>query len=151
MGRRSKARECAFQLLYQHELTGEAMAQVVEGFWRIRHTTEPARRLAESLAQGAQARLAELDAGIARHAEHWRLDRIATIERTILRLAAYELLHTDTPAAVVIDEAVELAKRFGEAESPSFVNGILDALMRSAGRAAAAAPAAAPGKGATHD
>jgi N utilization substance protein B len=151
MGRRSKARECAFQMLYQHELTGEAMTEVVDGFWRIRHTTEPARRLAESLARGAQAHLAELDAGIASHAAHWRLDRIATIERTLLRLAAYELLHTDTPPAVVIDEAVELAKRFGEAESPSFVNGILDAVMRSAGKAPAAEEAGGRGKGSGHD
>ena len=134
MGRRTKARECAFQMLYQHELTRDPMPEVVAAFWRIRRTTDPARHLAEALALGAQARLEELDARIASHAAHWRLERIAVVERTVLRLAAYELLHTQTPPAVVIDEAVELAKRFGEADSPGFVNGILDAVMRSTGR-----------------
>ena len=77
------------------------------------------RAMAERLACGAQARAAELDAAIAEAATHWRLDRIAPVDRTILRLGAYELLaEAATPAAVILDEAVELAKRFGEADSP---------------------------------
>jgi transcription antitermination protein NusB len=131
MGRRTKARECAFQLLYQWEITGDPMAAVRLGFWRIRSGTEPMRAMAERLATGAQARAAELDAAIAEAATHWRLDRIAPVDRTILRLGSYELLaEPDTPSAVVIDEAVELAKRFGEADSPAFVNGVLDAIRR---------------------
>ena len=131
MGRRTKARECAFQLLYQWEITGEPMEAVREGFWRLRSGTPQMRAMAERLACGAQAVAGELDAAIAEAATHWRLDRIATVDRTILRLGTYELTaEKDTPAAVVLDEAVELAKRFGEADSPAFVNGVLDAIRR---------------------
>ena len=131
MGRRTKARECAFQILYQWQITGEPMSAVLEGFWRVRSGTPAARAMAERLALGAQARAAVLDGQIQDAATHWRLDRIATVDRTILRLGAYELAEEkQTPAAVVLDEAVELAKRFGEADSPSFVNGVLDAIRK---------------------
>jgi N utilization substance protein B len=131
MGRRTKARECAFQLLYQWEITGDPMEQVMDGFWRLRSGTPQMRAMAERLACGAQSRAAELDAAIAEAATHWRIDRIAPVDRTILRLGAYELLAEEaTPAAVILDEAVELAKRFGEADSSSFVNGVLDAIRR---------------------
>jgi transcription antitermination protein NusB len=131
MGRRTKARECAFQILYQWEITGEPMGAVLEGFWRLRSGMPHMRAMAERLATGAQSRAAELDAAIAEAATHWRLDRIAPVDRTILRLGAYELAaEAATPSAVVLDEAVELAKRFGEADSPAFVNGVLDAIRR---------------------
>jgi N utilization substance protein B len=131
MGRRTKARECAFQLLYQWEITGEAMGTVLDGFWRLRSGMPHMRAMAERLATGAQSRVAELDQAIADAATNWRLDRIAPVDRTILRLGAYELMaEAGTPAAVVLDEAVELAKRFGEADSPAFVNGVLDAIRR---------------------
>jgi N utilization substance protein B len=131
MGRRTKARECAFQLLYQREITGEPMGRVIEGFWRLRSGTPEMRGMAERLARGAQAREGQLDEAIATAATNWRLDRIAPVDRTILRLGAYELVaEAETPSAVILDEAVELAKRFGEAESPAFVNGVLDAIRR---------------------
>ena len=131
MGRRTKARECAFQILYQWQVTGEPMSAVLEGFWRVRSGTPAAKAMAERLALGAQARAEVLDGQIQDAATHWRLDRIATVDRTILRLGAYELAEEkQTPAAVVLDEAVELAKRFGEADSPSFVNGVLDAIRK---------------------
>jgi N utilization substance protein B len=131
VGRRSKARECAFQILYQWQITGEPMSAVVESFWRVRSGTPEARAMAERLARGAQAQAAELDDQIAEAAKNWRLDRIAPVDRTILRLGAYELgSERETPAAVVLDEAVELAKRFGEEDSPSFVNGVLDAIRK---------------------
>ncbi len=131
MGRRTKARECAFQLLYQREITREPMGRVIEGFWRLRAGMPAMRAMAERLARGAQSREAELDEAIAAAATHWRLDRIAPVDRTILRLGAYELVaEGETPSAVILDEAVELAKRFGEADSPAFVNGVLDAIRR---------------------
>lgn len=131
MGRRTKARECAFQMLYQWEITGDAIDSVVDGFWRVRSGTPAVRGMAERLARGACARAAELDEAIGGAATHWRLDRIAPVDRTILRLGAYELAaEAETPSAVVLDEAVELAKRFGEADSPAFVNGVLDAIRR---------------------
>jgi transcription antitermination protein NusB len=131
VGRRTKARECAFQMLYQWDLSGEPMDRVMEAFWRVRSTTAETRALAERLAAGAQASAAESDAAIAAAATNWRFDRIAPIDRTILRLGTYELTkETATPTAVVLDEAVELAKRFGEADSAAFVNGVLDAIRR---------------------
>ncbi|HSB62386.1 MAG TPA: transcription antitermination factor NusB [Vicinamibacteria bacterium] len=131
MGRRTKARECAFQMLYQWQLSREPMERVMEAFWRVRSTTGETRILAERLAAGAQACTPESDAAIAGAATNWRLDRIAPVDHTILRLGAYELMkETGTPPAVILDEAVELAKRFGEADSPAFVNGVLDAIRR---------------------
>ena len=130
MGRRSKARECAFQLLYQWEISKDPIDGVIDAFWRVRSGTAPAREMAERLARGAQREAAALDAMIAETASHWRLERIATVDKNILRLAAYELSHEATPPLVVIDEAVEIAKRFGEADSPAFVNGVLDAIMK---------------------
>jgi N utilization substance protein B len=131
MGRRTKARECAFQILYQREITGEAMPKVIDAFWQVRSGTAPMRAMAERLAVGAQGKERELDREITAAAANWRLDRMAPVDRTILRLGAYELLaEPDTPPAVVLDEAIELAKRFGEHDSPSFVNGVLDAICR---------------------
>ena len=87
--------------------------------------------MAERLAGGAQAHLDAVDRAITAAARNWRFDRIASVDKNILRLGTYELmLEPDTPAAVVIDEAVEMAKRFGEADSPAFVNGVLDAIRR---------------------
>jgi transcription antitermination protein NusB len=131
MGRRTKARECALQMLYQWEATKDPMSAVAEGFWRVRSTTEETRAMAERLACGAQAHLEAVDAAITAAARNWRFDRIASVDKNILRLGTYELmLEPDTPAAVVIDEAVEMAKRFGEADSSAFVNGVLDAIRR---------------------
>jgi N utilization substance protein B len=98
---------------------------------------EGARAFAKELVCGTVAYRSELDRWLASHAEHWRLERMSVVDRNVLRLAAYEILHTETPTPVVIDEAVELARRFGGERSPAFVNGVLDAL----GRAAAEAPA----------
>lgn len=131
MGRRTKARECAFQMLYQWEVSREPMDQVMDAFWRVRSTTGETRAMAERLAAGAQACSAESDAAITEAATNWRLDRIAPVDRTILRLGSYELMkEAGTPPAVILDEAVELAKRFGEANSPAFVNGVLDTIRR---------------------
>jgi N utilization substance protein B len=94
-----------------------------------------ARAFAEELALGVAAHRDELDARIADHAQNWRLDRMAAVDRNVLRLAAYELLYTGTPASIVIDEAVELARDFGGERSPAFVNGVLDALARERQRA----------------
>ena len=120
-------------MLYQWEATRDPMAVVAEGFWRVRTTTDETRAMAERLASGTQAHLAALDEAITAAARNWRFDRIASVDKSILRLGAYELFNEpQTPAAVVIDEAIEMAKRFGEADSPAFVNGVLDAIRRKA-------------------
>jgi len=131
MGMRTKARECAFQMLYQWDMTREAMDRVTGLFWQVRTATPEARAMAERLARGGQAELAALDAAITAASTNWRFERIAAVDRNILRIATYELMREpQTPSSVIIDEAVEMAKRFGEADSPPFVNGVLDAIMR---------------------
>jgi N utilization substance protein B len=118
-------------MLYQWDMTRVAMDEVVQSYWRVRSTTDLTRSLAERLARGAQADVKRIDAEIALASRNWRLDRIAAVDRNILRLGAFELIHDpDTPAAVVIDEAVEMARRFGEVDSTAFVNGVLDAIKR---------------------
>lgn len=120
-------------MLYQWEATRDPMPVVAEGFWRVRTTTDETRAMAERLASGTQAHLDALDEAITTAARNWRFDRIASVDKNILRLGAYELFEEpQTPAAVVIDEAIEMAKRFGEADSPAFVNGVLDAIRRKA-------------------
>jgi transcription antitermination protein NusB len=129
MGRRTKARECALQMLYQWDLTREPMARVAKAFWRVRTTTDETRARAEALAAGTQADLERIDEAIAAASEHWRFERLAAVDRNILRLGTYELMNEpETPSAVIIDEAVEMAKRFGEADTAPFVNGVLDAI-----------------------
>jgi N utilization substance protein B len=107
------------------------MERVCASFWRVRSTTDQTRAMAERLARGAQQNVEALDVEIGQAATNWRFERIAAVDRNILRLGVYELmLEPATPAPVILDEAVEMAKRFGEADSPPFVNGILDAIMR---------------------
>ena len=129
MGKRTKARECAFQILYQWDVTREPIDHVFNLFWKVRSGTPEMKKMAERLARGAQANVERLDEAVAAALTNWRFDRVAGIDRNIMRLAAYELMHEkETPASVIIDEAVEMAKRFGEADSPPFVNGVLDAV-----------------------
>lgn len=139
MGFRSKARECAFQMLYQWDQTGDPMSRVMGRFWKLRASTDRTRALADSLARGAQERLPEIDAVITRHLQNWRFERVASIDKTVLRLGVHELMNVpQTPGKTVIDEMVEVAKRFGEADSPSFVNGVLDAVYHEVRSEAAA-------------
>ncbi len=131
MGRRTKARECAVQMLYQWDLGKEPITRVMEGFWSVRSTVDETREMAERLTLGAHARIQEIDAAIAAALTHWRIERLAAVDKSILRLATYELMAEQwTPVAVVLDEAIDLARRFGEADSPAFVNGVLDAVQR---------------------
>jgi transcription antitermination protein NusB len=131
MGTRTKARECAFQMLYQWDVTREPMDRVAGLFWQVRTSTPETQAMAERLARGGQAEVERLDEAIAAASTNWRFERIAAVDKNILRIAAYELMkEPQTPSRVIIDEAVEMAKRFGEADSPPFVNGVLDAVMR---------------------
>lgn len=119
------------QMLYQREWSGEAPARVIEDFWTMRNGTPSIRAMAERLFLGAERERAGIDADITSVMTNWELGRLAAIERNVLRLGAYELKCEDaTPSAVIIDEAIEISKRYGEAESSAFVNGILDALKK---------------------
>jgi len=135
---RRRSREAALQVLYALDLSfrgaapveGALAEEALENAAAHFELPPAARAFARELVHGVTAHREKLDPLVARHATHWRLDRMAAVDRNILRLAAYETLYTSTPAAVVIDEAVGLARRFGGDESPGFVNGVLDALAR---------------------
>jgi N utilization substance protein B len=132
---RSRCREWALQFLYQGEITGPWREEEVQRFWRHFQTGERAPAYLVKLVSGIAQHREELDALIARYSEHWRLERMALVDRNLLRLATYELLyHPEVPAKVVINEAVELAKRFGAEESGAFVNGLLDRIRQALGR-----------------
>lgn len=140
---RHAAREAALQILYQWEMGGAPLDDTLAAYWEVReHDPAPEgdpapvdRDYAAWLARGTAERLPELDPLIEARAEHWRLSRMAVVDRLILRLATYELRHApDTPAPVVINEALELARRFSGEDAVRFINGILDGLARNSGR-----------------
>ncbi|MGA2033502.1 MAG: transcription antitermination factor NusB [Thermoguttaceae bacterium] len=131
MSRRSRAREVAFQVLYQDDLNpnrNPALDEPLLG--RLR--SEDLIQFARDLMAGARQHRAEIDERLSQAAQNWSLERMAATDRNVLRLAAYEMLFSDTPPRVAIDEAVELAKRFGTAQSAQFVNGVLDKIMHEA-------------------
>jgi N utilization substance protein B len=129
MARRSKAREVALQMLHQVDVNPDLDGQTIAAMIRERFPEEDLRELAWDLFSGTLDRRAELDERIQGIATNWKLFRMATTDRNVLRLGAFELLHTETPYSVVIDEALELAKKFGTDQSAQFVNGILDKLV----------------------
>jgi N utilization substance protein B len=131
MALRRKAREFALQMLFQWEIGKQEPGQVESGFWKNARSEKNTRTFANLLFEGAAAEAADLDALITRHAENWRLERIAAIDRAILRLAAHELRSGKTPPKVVINEAVELAKKFSSEDAAPFINGILDAIHKA--------------------
>jgi len=129
MHRRSRSREVAFQVLYQDDLNPRAQLDQGDSFIARRLRNAEMRAFACELVAGARRRRAEIDELIEKYAAHWSLRRMAATDRNVLRLGIYELLEGETPPKVVVDEAVELAKRFGSAQSSQFVNGILDKVM----------------------
>jgi transcription antitermination protein NusB len=134
MSRRSRGREVAFQVLYQDDLNPRSNPAESDRFIQRRLRGDDLRGFARELIAGVRRHRPELDALLEQVAANWSVKRMATTDRSALRLGAYELLHTDTPPRVIIDEAVELAKRFGSAQSSQFVNGILDKIMHTAAK-----------------
>jgi len=131
LGQRRRARECALQMLFQIDLAGGSPGEVFPGFWAAHPVDEPVREFAERLVEGVVRERAAMDRLIETVSERWRLERIATVDRNVIRMALFEILHeADTPAAVAIDEAVEIARRFGSEQSGAFINGVLDAIRR---------------------
>ena len=131
MSLRHKSREYALQMLFQWEIGKQQPSRIEEGFWTIARAEKATRAFANELFEGAVAGTAELDGLLASHAEHWRLERMSVIDRAILRLGAFELHASKTPVKVVLNEAVELAKKFSSAEAVPFVNGVLDSVQRT--------------------
>ncbi len=150
---RSTARRQALQLLYQWDLRRTPLddiplEEILRNYYESLLVSEdsPARprrdTFAEALFRGTVREIDSIDARITRHAEHWKLQRMPAVDRNILRLAAFEMLNTETPPAVAIDEALELARRFSGEESVHFVNGVLDAIRREIVSPAASRPVA---------
>lgn len=132
MGSRTKSRELALQMLFQWEVGKHPPAYVLQTFLGGRRLAPDVEAFARTLFEGAVEEVSALDRLIAEHAEHWRVERMAAIDRNILRMALYEILHCpETPAAVAINEALEIARRFSGEESVEFVNGVLDAIRKS--------------------
>jgi N utilization substance protein B len=133
MTKRSKAREVALQLLFQRDFNPKVKRADIETFIRDRLRGAGLQSFCLSLYDGTVEHREEIDKRLTQAAENWRLARMPAVDRNVLRLGAFELLFAaDTPAAVAFDEAIELAKRFGSKDSPSFVNGVLDKLRRDA-------------------
>ena len=130
MTRRSRAREIVLQLLFQDDVNPPETAAATADFLAVRLQLEELIEFAKSLLAGVRRNREELDELLSKTADNWSIDRMAATDRNVLRLGAYELLYTDTPNAVAINEAVELAKRFGSRQSAQFVNGILDKLLQ---------------------
>jgi N utilization substance protein B len=133
MGSRRKARECALQMLFAADIAGAVPDEVLRTYWTElgdADTDEVAREFATRLAAGTLANLDALDERIRSRAEHWRIPRMAIVDRNILRLAVYEFLYEPTPRTVAINEALEIARRFSTYEATQFINGILDAIKR---------------------
>jgi N utilization substance protein B len=130
MGTRRKSRELVLQMLFQADMGKQGPDAVRNTFWRERSNVgEDVRGFADDLFRMATDRTSEIDGLIERHAEHWRMDRMATVDRNILRCAVAELLgFRSTPRAVVINEALEIARKFSSPESVQFINGVLDSV-----------------------
>jgi N utilization substance protein B len=136
MPARHRSRQRALQVLFASDYGSKSVEDAISAFYETlgSEESEPQRTppdpFMETLVRGTSAKAAEIDRRIAASSEHWRLERMAAVDRNILRLAVYEMTDTETPAAVVIDEALELARQFSTDESVSFVNGLLDAIRR---------------------
>ena len=145
MASRHRSRERAVQILYQLDMRKHTAFESIDNFYDSLYTEEageisdtaqerPDRdKFMEDLVVGAASKLEEIDVLLQRNSEHWKLERMPAVDRNILRLAAYEMLFIATPAPIVIDEALELARRFSGDESVGFINGVLDALRKQRG------------------
>jgi N utilization substance protein B len=128
---RRKARECALQMLFAADVVGEPKYFSTADYWKELGESaidEKAREFADNLVEGTLKNLAAVDERIRTRAEHWRIERMAIVDRNILRLSVYEFLFEDTPHTVVINEALEIARRFSSYEATQFINGILDGI-----------------------
>lgn len=132
MSLRRQARECALQLLYQVEMSKAPFAEIENDFWaRQKEPAQALRDFAGQLVQGVLKEQADIDQWIAKQATHWKLSRMPAVDRNLLRLAVYELKNClDIPLKVTLNEAIEIAKKYGSEESSLFINGVLDKIAK---------------------
>ena len=135
MGARSSGRESALQMLFAMEAGGGSAERVIAAYWRETPGDPEGREYADQVMRGVAGELTAVDEAIRKASTNWRLERMARVDRNVLRLGAWELMRSaDVPRAVILDESVELAKRFGSEDSGAFVNGVLDRVATDAGR-----------------
>ena len=132
MGARRKARECALQMLFQYDLARQPVEELIQTYWgELAEAADEVRDFANDLVKGVIIHFEEIDDRIRQRTEHWRIPRMAVVDRNLLRLAVYEFIYQpQTPKTVAINEALEIARRFSTHEATQFVNGILDAIKR---------------------
>ena len=131
MGARRKARELALQMLFQHDMSGNQPDTIISTFEELQKSKANTREFATKIFRGTVDHLTSIDDMIQAQADNWRLSRMAVVDRNIIRMSVYEFLHeTDTPKLVIIDEAIEIAKKFGTQKSSQFINGILDGILK---------------------
>ena len=132
MSSRRRSRQRALQILFLWDARRQPVEEAINAFYDTLFAEEHPERdtFVDQLVHGTVQHVDEVDARIRQHAEHWRMERMPVVDRNLLRLAVYEMTHEDTPPAVVIDEALELARKFSGEESVQFVNGVLDAVHR---------------------
>ena len=131
MGVRRRGREYALQMLYAMDLSGYPPDQVFAGFYAIQDLNRDAFYYARRLVDGVHSHLEEIDTALARYAEHWKIHRMAAVDRNLLRLGLYELMFVrEIPFPIIINEALEIVKEFSDQEGTQFLNGILDAARK---------------------
>jgi len=131
MGARRKARELALQMLFQHDMSGNAPDQILTTFEELQKSKPNTREFATRIFRGTVDNLDRIDEMITAQADNWRLSRMAVVDRNIIRMCIYEFLHEeDTPKLVIIDEGIEIAKKYGTQKSSQFINGILDGILK---------------------
>lgn len=131
MGARRKSRELALQMLFQFDMSGNDVETIVNTFEELQKSRENTRSFAVKIFEGTVRELERIDEMIVQQADNWRLSRMAVVDRNIIRMSVYEFLHeSETPKLVIIDEAIEIAKKFGTQKSSQFINGILDGILK---------------------
>ncbi len=132
MGARRRARECALQMLFSYDVARPSIEELLETYWEeMAEASEEVRVFANELAVGTISHLNEIDERIRLRTEHWRIPRMAIVDRNLLRMAVFEFIYQpNTPKTVAINEALEIARRFSTNEATQFINGILDAIKR---------------------
>ena len=127
MKKRRYSREITLKILYQRDTSGRPLKEIEENTFANENVTDEIKEFAVELAIGTAYHLSEIDMTLSKLADHWKIDRMAVIDRNILRIALFELLYkSDTPINVIINEAIEIAKKYGDSKSYQFINGILD-------------------------
>jgi len=136
MPSRRRSRQRALQILYSFDARKQSVDEALNAYYETLYSEEKPERdpFVDNLVRGTVENLPAVDSSITKHAEHWRMDRMPAVDRNILRLAVYEMTRGGTPAAVAIDEALELARKFSSEESVQFINGVLDAVHRESGQ-----------------